>query len=373
MRDGDCPPVPRDSPLHALLPLLPSRLEAARPDALALFAAAHADGRLRGRIRLCDWLPPARSAPTEPRGPHATDDGDIAFSLDFAERLWAVTFGLLVFTDHKGSEASIRLTGTPLAGAPPRSVVAAADRALTAVATGPLRPWPRGVPIPASAALRPRSNPAYLNWWVGRANGVFVDALTYLGLHEATHIVQHHAGALMDSQLIVADGALRRAAARAAGADDQPPSAEVVEARQAALEMEREADAGARELLLGPGVDYALLLPRGFAMVMACAATVFFARSFEALEQTTHPDRDVQLQQTLEALDPRRAAADEASEDPPDRRESLWRLAAVAMLVAAKRWGRPVPFAPDDEVGSWPRLADMLFDYLAAAKAAAES
>jgi hypothetical protein len=307
-----------------------------------------------------------------PLGPRATADGVIEVPVDFSERLWAVSFALLVLCEGYGAEA-LRQRGMVAAGAPPDHLLAAAEGTLMDALTGPLHPWPAGAPVPSAAGVpTPALTSDHLGWWVRRANGVFVDALTFLAAHEAAHLVQRHAGAMGEAKRVLADHALAEQAARAAGAPPAEPGPAVEAARQNALEMEREADAEARELLLGAAVDESALLPRGFAAVMACAATVLFAGSFAGLRQHQHPDRDVQLRQQLEALDPTRTLTDhDVDEMPPDANDALWRVTAVALMYAAHLWGAPASFPA--EVASWPHVVAYLFDHFEAQKASVAS
>lgn len=353
------------SPLHQLLGALPTRLEQSRPSALTVYDGAYATGRVTGRIAVTGDLPLVDDVLRRPCGPAATVDGDLILPLDFAERLWAVTLGLLVLADAEQASALAAL-GRPVEDCPPPAVVATARALLDAALDGPLRPWPDGAPTPDDAARHaPTSH--HLAWWVGRANGVYLDALTYIAAHEAAHLVQRHAPALRGALTVLADAAAAAQAARAAGGAPRAASPAEAEARQVALEAEREADADAREALLGAGVPDDAQLPRGLAAVAACAASLLLAGSVRALRQTAHPDLDTRLRQTLEALDPGRAGGTVADPGAPDSREALWCWAATTIRVALARWGRPVDVSSGFE--TWADFASVLFDLLERAKA----
>lgn len=349
------------SPIAVLLGYLPSRLETTRPGALDVYFRAKQAGLITGRIGVPDWLPPATSPTQTPIGPSATPDGVIVIPLDFAERLWAVTFGLLVLTDNDGVAARARHGATPPA-APSLALVVVASHALTEAMGGPLRPWPETIPTPDHAWGNAATvEVGDLAWWVGRANGVFLDALTYLALHEVSHLLQRHSAQAAHLKQVANDAALRRAAAQSVGLPAPVPSSAELEARQTALELEREADASAQDLLLGVGVDESAHFPRGFGAVMACTASLVLRGSFQGLHQELHPDLDTRLRQLLEALDAARASG-AADDTPPDQREALWRLAAAGMRNAAHFWGARAPWPA--EIRDWPRATALLFDHL---------
>jgi hypothetical protein len=358
-------PPERHSPIRALLTHLPSRLESTRPDALSIFITAKQEGLITGRICVPDHLPTGNGSARAPRGPFATADGDIVVPLDFAERLWAVAFALLILADHEGARA-MRARGITVEGAPPKHIVAVGSRTLAHAMAGPLWPWPEVVPKPTDVGSpAEKQTHEHLAWWVGRANGVYLDAITYLALHEVSHLVQHHTAQSAESKQVDAERQFRSNVARGVGMPLLSPTAREVEARQMALELEREADTSARDLLLGVGVGETAHLPRGYAAVMACTASIVLVGSFRGLRQQLHPDHDVRLRQLLEAVDASRAAGDVS---PPDACEALWRLAAVGMQHAASFWEARATLP--SEMADWPSVTDALFDHFEAQKQA---
>lgn len=116
-------------------------------------------------------------------------------------------------------------------------------------------------------------------WWVGRANGLFLDALTYLAAHEAAHLTQAHGQMLTSAGDIWRQDQLAHAVTLAAGRDIETRSQDAVAAQSDAKTMEREADANARETLLGDGVLAARELPGEIAIVIAAAASLLLVQS----------------------------------------------------------------------------------------------
>jgi hypothetical protein len=357
---------PETSPLGTLLALLPSCLEGSRSSAVDMYASARSRGRLTGRITISGDTPRPSDSRHQPRGPYATHAGDLVLPLDFAERLWAASLALLVRCDAELVD-QMRRRGQVTDPGPPSHVIAATDALLARALAGPLWPWPDGAPTPDAVFGAADATPRDLAWWVGRANSVFLDAATYLLAHEAAHVLQAHAGTMADAKAILADAELARNAARAAGVSAPLESDREAAARQTALEIEREADAAARDALFGADADGRYKLPRGFAAVLACTASVLLAGSPRGLRQVAHPDLDVRLRQTLEALDPERGATVVAGdEDEPDGNDALWRVAAIGLLMAMNRWDLRPSLKP--EVGSWAALTFVLFDHLEAVK-----
>lgn len=80
------------SPLNDILRMLPYALEHARPAALGIYAQAQGQAHLTGCIGVTDS---AVAKPPYP-GPYSTRDGEIVIPLVFAERFWAISFGLFV-------------------------------------------------------------------------------------------------------------------------------------------------------------------------------------------------------------------------------------------------------------------------------------
>ena len=354
------------SPLDTLLTQLPSRLEGSRPSAIGSYASAQSLGRLTGRIIVSVDTPRCTGHLRLALGPYATSAGDLVLPIDFAERLWAGSLDLLVPCDAELVD-QLRRRGQAAQPGPPPDVVAASGTLFARALVGPLWPWPAHAPTPATVFEVADATPDDLAWWVGRANGVFLDGATYLLAHEAAHVVQAHAETITDVKAALADAQLMRDAARAAGAAQVHESDRETSARQTALEVEREADAAARDALFGTGVNESSKLPRGFAAVLVCTVSVLLAGSPAGLCQVAHPDLDVRLRQTLEALDAVRAtAATAGGQDIPDANDALWRVAATGLLIAMERWGMPSVSAP--EVESWAALTLMLFDRLEAVK-----
>lgn len=339
--------------------MLPSRLENARPAALERYARARDSGLLTGRISVSDEAQ---------RGPYSTPDGDIVLPEPFAERLWAACFGLLVLPDaeQRWQNGLHQIAGP---AGPPPSVVAAAGELLEHAIRGTLVPWPSGAPVPSTVFDASEALPSHPAFWAGRANGLFLDAAIMLLAHEAAHIVQAHAATLTHAKRVLADAALARAAARAAGAPPPPETEVEAAARQTVLELEREADAVARDEILGAGVGEHQLFARGYAVILTYTASVLLAGSPAALRQASHPDLDVRLRQALEALNPERAmAVARGGEDVPDTRDALWRVAAVGLGFAAREWKLEWELPP--AVDTWASMASLLLDRMEEAKLA---
>lgn len=247
----------------------------------------------------------------------------------FLQYLWAIAFALVVL-DQEGHRR--RQVGVPPHPSPDvrRRLLLTAEDVFTwalAARTSELR-WPRGCPRPGEAIPGDEID------YVGKANGLFMNAAVYVLLHEYAHVTLRHLN-------------------QVSGLD---PESQIV--------LEVDADVFARGTLLDPDVDAGDDLSRRGGIVVAHCAMLMLAVERDAdrertgssrLKQTQHPDLDDRLRQALEALDPEEVGLHDV----------LWTMAGCALHLFLVESGR----SPNDsEVKTAKGWVEQLLDDVEALK-----